>query len=177
MSIVTTEKRRTYRSSVVVPVSLVAGIAATAGWAAGAVEIARAPTLATSRSVGVAIMVALALVSAWFFLWRCARVRVVTGPEGVVVRNVWRTHRFDWPEIERFDLGPGAMQDRTGRVHLADGRTVATFAVSGRPPWWSNDPADALIAALNAEVDARRTTTAGDGLDGVSDASGCPRPG
>jgi len=62
-----------YRSSVIVPISLVSGVAATVGWAAGAVEIARAPTLAMPRPLGVAIMISLAVLSAWFFLLRCAR--------------------------------------------------------------------------------------------------------
>ena len=65
------------------------------------------------------------LASAWF-LARLGGVRALASGEGLVVRNIVRTHRLTWAEIVSVRFGP----DRPWvQLDLADGGTLAVMAV------------------------------------------------
>jgi hypothetical protein len=56
------------------------------------------------RPVAAVAMVLFAVAALWGFI-RAARVATEFGPEGVVVRNPWRTHRIAWGNVAWFGNG------------------------------------------------------------------------
>ncbi len=79
----------------------------------------------TDRAVQVAIMLTIYL-AIW---WRGAMVRVEVSQDGLVVRNVWRTHRVAWEEIRGFEPLLQGRLHRTAAV-LQDGRWVPLAVVT-----------------------------------------------
>lgn len=90
-----------------------------------------------------------------FFAWRFWNVRVVMDQQ-VTIKNVVRTIRLRYFEVERFEL------DRHGgvRVRRRNARThrIAAFGRPGRsdPVGWGENDRKA-VAAMQAALEARRT--------------------
>ncbi|WP_052668994.1 PH domain-containing protein [Nitriliruptor alkaliphilus] len=81
---------------------------------------------ATDRAVQIAIMGAIYF-AIW---WRTAMVRVRVSQDGLVVRNVWRTHRIAWEDIRGFEpQRQGWLLHRTAAV-LQDGTWVPLAAIT-----------------------------------------------
>jgi hypothetical protein len=65
-------------------------------------------------------MVVAAVAAVWGFV-RAARVPTEFGPEGIVVRNRWRTYRIAWSNVAWFG---------NGTVHGGEGRHPWTWALA-----------------------------------------------
>jgi len=88
---------------------------------------------------------------------RMLRIGVVLGEEGVAIRNVLRTRRLRWDEIERFEMGHwGGFP--TGVARLRAGSWVRASALN--PPAelqpWQNPLILRLLDGLNAELERAR---------------------
>ena len=93
--------------------------------------------------------------------YRFVTTRVVTSQDGVLIRNVWRTHRLAWERVDHFSLvtaevGRNAFPD-TGVAICRDGREVPMHGVAlARISGGGEREAVAhLIAQLNAETKQR----------------------
>lgn len=88
---------------------------------------------------------------------RTLRIGVVVGEEGVTVRNVLRTRRVRWEDIDCFELGKwGGFPIGAARLH--DGRAVRAAALNP-PAYLGPEPEPGisrLIGELNAELDRAR---------------------
>jgi hypothetical protein len=98
--------------------------------------------------------------------YRTLRIGVFTSPQGVLVRNVMRSRRLAWPEIDRFDWGDwGGFP--TGGAFLEDNSFVWAFALN--PPFETvrgqNSAVPNALEGLNRELERARgaavTSTAG----------------
>jgi Bacterial PH domain len=108
----------------------------------------------------------------WLVLaYRTFRIGVYTSSDGVLVRNVLRSRRVPWGEIERFDWGTWSGFP-IGGVYLRDGRFVRAFALN--PPFDTEHGADKTVrralAALNDEL-ARARTAGSSSREPSSDAA------
>jgi hypothetical protein len=61
-------------------------------------------------------------------LIRLARVALIADSDGLLVRNVWRTHRLAWQDVDRFEVAVGRAGahrfPNTCRLRVRDGRTL-----------------------------------------------------
>jgi len=94
--------------------------------------------------------------------YRVATIRVVASEDGLVIRNVWRTRRIAWDQVDRFSLGTADVGryrfPDTGVALLMDGEEVPMHAIAAARVSGERERqavAD-LIAALNEEM-AQRT--------------------
>lgn len=90
------------------------------------------------------------------FVWiayRLFRIGVFVEDGGVTVRDVLRTRRRPWQEIDRFDLVRKRGYD-AGGMYLTDGTFVAPIALQG--PWGQGQALPRLLAALNVELARHR---------------------
>jgi PH (Pleckstrin Homology) domain-containing protein len=87
---------------------------------------------------------------------RMARVAVIAGPDGLTLRQTWRTLRFAWADVDH--VAPATADPlRYVRVTLRDGRRIRCSALcTGR----MEDPAtlDPHAARLNALIRIHRPT-------------------
>ena len=84
---------------------------------------------------------------------------VQLGPAGVVVRNILRTRRFSWDDVEGFSGEHGIVL-----MHLRNGQEIGITALSGpnvlfRP---KHQFVPTMAARLNADAAAFRQRSAGD---------------
>lgn len=105
-----------------------------------------------------------ALISAWQLVPGAAYLRI--GPDGLVVKSLWRTHRHGWDEFERFEIYEVTSQYSTQRMvgfQLRDGapagrpfgRTLSRGLAGvdgGLPDTYGRDP-DELAELLQACLD------------------------
>lgn len=98
------------------------------------------------------------LFGAVFLLWySCVmwRIAVLLSSDGVRVRNMFRTRRFTWAEIDRFGWGDsGRWPGRIGGAYLRDGVFVYALALS-----YGTDRVqgvESLLAGLNEELAGAR---------------------
>ena len=61
---------------------------------------------------------------------RVPRHGVVVTPTELVIRNVFKTHRLHWDQVERFELNLRSSPPRVGVVVLADGSRIRMTGVS-----------------------------------------------
>ena len=85
------------------------------------------------------------------------RIGIFPSADGVTVRNVLRSRRLAWDQIQRFDLGDwGGFS--IGGAYLADGRFVRAFALN--PPFefkpGVSRTVPRLLEDLNAELGRAR---------------------
>jgi len=88
------------------------------------------------------------------------RIGIFPSADGVTVRNVLRSRRLAWEEIQRFDLGDwGGFS--IGGAYLADGRFVRAFALN--PPFefkpGVSTTVPRLLEELNVELERARAAT------------------
>ena len=106
---------------------------------------------------------------------RTLRVGVLLTADGVVVRNVMRTRRLPWAEIERFELGEwGGFP--CGAVRLRNGDSVTAFALN--PPFELTPGEHPVVPRLLKELneDLGRARAAGlAGPPGVIRATDSPQ--
>lgn len=77
------------------------------------------------------------------FLGRSAFARVKADASGVQIRNVWSTRFFEWPIIDRFELGVqhASFFQLAAAIHLVDGREITIFAIQQpNRNMWSKKP-------------------------------------
>ena len=92
--------------------------------------------LCAGLTMHVALFALFAIVTAgWLWLLtRALRLRFVVDDRGILVRNLFGTHRFAWAEIARLTTGAASlgMQTQTGRmevhVHLVYGKRIRVTA-------------------------------------------------
>jgi hypothetical protein len=82
----------------------------------------------TYRPVAAVVLPISVVVALWGFL-RAARVATVLSPEGVVVRNPWRTYRMGWNNVAWFGNGLVHQGEAGFAWALAIGRTTPAPAV------------------------------------------------
>jgi hypothetical protein len=82
----------------------------------------------TYRSVSAVVMVLAAVAAVWSFV-RAARVATELSPEGIVVRNPWRTYRLSWNNVAWFGNGLVHHGEAGFAWVLAIGRTTPARAV------------------------------------------------
>jgi hypothetical protein len=100
-----------------------------------------------------AVFVPLGVVfAAWCF--RAAYAYVKADAIGVLVVNPIRRHRIEWREISEFALERWGLLPRQGTVHLHDGNSVATWAISGKNPGLHrSDPiVEEMVQDLNTRL-------------------------
>ncbi len=101
-----------------------------------------------------------ALCLPWIVLaLRTLRIGVLPGRDGLVIRNVMRTRRVPWADVERFELGDwGGFP--CGVARLADGGKVVISALN--PPFefqkGQHPVVPRLLAELNEDLAAARGT-------------------
>ena len=112
-----------------------------------------APHTGMGRGLLVLLVAIEALVFALAVL--AQRSAVIVDDRGVTVRDLFRSRRFGWPEIDRIVVGSrGLIPGPIASIRLRDGRAVAT-------PLWSgglgfgNERTRRAIDTLAAELDAR----------------------
>lgn len=99
-----------------------------------------------------------ALCLLWIVLaFRTLRIGVLPSRDGLVIRNVIRTRRVPWADIERFELGQwGGFP--CGAARLVDGRSVTSFALN--PPFelqaGQHPVVPRLLDELNQDLAAAR---------------------
>lgn len=91
-----------------------------------------------------------ALCLPWIVLaLRTLRIGVLPSREGVLIRNVMRTRRAAWADIERFELGAwGGFP--CGAARLVDGRSLTIFALN--PPFEFQTGQDPVVPRLLGEL-------------------------
>jgi len=109
--------------------SVICAVAGLAGIFAVALPAAVGPGNAAFRAVFISLGLVLA---AWAF--RAAYAYVRADANGVRVLNPLRTRRFAWSEISHFALGRWGVLPRQGIIHLRDGTSFGTWAISGTNP-------------------------------------------
>jgi hypothetical protein len=81
--------------------------------------------------------------------FRAVRAGVIASPDGVTVRNPFRSIQLTWDEIDRFSVesnGPWTI----GCVHLRDGTVIKTWGIQGqirflfRNSRWATEPVEQL---------------------------------
>jgi len=90
------------------------------------------------------------------------RIGIFPSSEGVLVRNVLRSRRIRWDEIERFDWGTWSGFP-IGGVYLRDGRFVRAFALN--PPFELKRGVDKAVPGALAGAERRARTRAGGWID------------
>jgi hypothetical protein len=85
----------------------------------------------SNRPVIAVAMVVFAVVAVWSFV-RAARVSTELSPEGVVVRNAWRTYRVAWDNVAWFGNGLVHQGEAGFAWTLAIGRTTPARAICCR---------------------------------------------
>jgi hypothetical protein len=112
---------------------------------------------ASVRALGIMIACAMFFGFAAFGI-SVMRRGVLVYPDGISVRNLRRSRRLMWDEIDRFSVEPLAAS--TGRVHLHNGEVLRIWGIQAPlPSWFPNSvEATAPIAQLNALLQQRRST-------------------
>ena len=82
---------------------------------------------------------------------RTHHVAIETGPEGIVVRNIFSTRQFPWSEIEVIEEGPRRRGITTAFVRTASGKVHALAGV-GDPGTTSAK----IVRSLEKELQAAR---------------------
>jgi hypothetical protein len=80
---------------------------------------------------------------------RMAGVR--TDDQGVHIRNIWRSHFYQWSEVERFALGPVSRIMAVGRIELSGGRESPMHAIRTTSLYF-----EPLVDRLNATLRLHR---------------------
>jgi hypothetical protein len=85
--------------------------------------------------------------------------RVWLEEPGVRIINKGRTFLVAWEDIDHFTLGRHGLVRRVGIAALRDGRRVPIWGIQGPNAATRRDDiaAERLIAAMNAELERRRT--------------------
>jgi hypothetical protein len=111
-----------------------------------------APPTAGERIVYAAIALPFAILTV-----RTLRIGVVTGPDGVVVRNILRTHRIPWDDVAGFEMSDwGGFP--IGAVRRRDGSEQRAIALN--PPLDMGE-GDRRTMRLLAELDGELTRARG----------------
>lgn len=94
----------------------------------------------------------LALVTLWTTIG-VFRQGVWSGPDGLIVRNVFRRYDIDWADVEAIERPPpyGALRDAGLRIVLRDGRRISA-ALFGAGPFSRPTHADAVVSALRRDL-------------------------
>ncbi len=134
--------RRTFRNPASVAVVTLLGLAASGVFLA-------AVSGAVARWAGVALILGLA--------GRAAVAAVIETPEAVIVRNPWRTHRVDWTDVVRFEVGDTARYPGTPLARIRGGRAIPLWAARDVGNILRSEHAYALrvVDELNAAVAKR----------------------
>jgi Bacterial PH domain len=112
-----------------------------------------APPTTTERIVYAAIALPFAVLCV-----RTLRVGVVTGPDGVIVRNILRTHRIPWADVAGFEMSDwGGFP--IGAVRRRDGSEQRAIALN--PPLDLGEGGDRRTQRLLAELDGELTRARG----------------
>jgi Bacterial PH domain len=109
------------------------------------------------RVLGVGLLGAMACAFAAFGI-RAVLTGVLVHRDGITVRNLRRSRRLTWNEIDRFSLEPIALST-IGCVHLRDGEKVMTWGIQGPNRFVSPKSSGAIdaIAELNAILQQSRS--------------------
>jgi hypothetical protein len=87
---------------------------------------------------------------------RAALCSIVLSQAGIRVVNVFKTSRFSWSEIGRFDLGRSGLFPQVCRVHTKDGRVLRAFGIQeaniSRLQPVAKRPAAMIVTQLNEEM-------------------------
>ena len=76
-----------------------------------------------------------------------------SGPDGLLVRNVFRRYDIDWADVEAIERPPvyGAWRNAGLRIVLRDGRQISA-ALFGAGPFNRPTHTDAVVAALRRDL-------------------------
>ncbi len=108
----------------------------------------------TDPTVIVAYIVALVALVIAIRGWRAG---LYVDEAALVLRNPFRTYRFDWNEIERFRIGSRALFPGPATLlDLRDGRTLNVLALCPPSPFVrsSNRAVAAIVMDLNSRVES-----------------------
>lgn len=131
------------------------GVFALIAWSGTQVsDTAAAPTLAQRIAWGSILSATVVL------MWRTARLAVVLRDRGVIVRNLFRTHRLGWQDVRAVDPAPpyGALRKAGMQFRLAGGDVVSASAFT-RGPLDAPSVGDDLVDAVRSRL------ASGDRLD------------
>ena len=129
--------------------------------AAAVVPIGAVVALVVFAAVRVSVPGVVALVAIAAMTLRAALAAVIATDQGMVVRNPLRTHRFNWRDIECFEVGDSARYPGTPLARQTNGRAVAMWAVRDIGNVLGRKPANArrVVDELNARLRTYRQTT------------------
>lgn len=118
-----------YRAPSLRPIALVIALTVTA--------VVAIPFGSDSPDVSASWIDALLLVVVWTACVRVASARIEVRREGVLVRNAFTKHFYDWTEIDEFRTAGGSLDFRAfgspATLWLADG--TKTFVTAIQPPF------------------------------------------
>jgi hypothetical protein len=114
---------------------LVRVVSGTVAFAAFAVLLLIGLPTAHSRPGSIALVI-LAALSAGLAV-RAAGASVAIGGDGVVVRDVFHTHRLGWADVVRLASSSDDFLHGTAAIETTDGRRIRLFALNG-PGWWDS---------------------------------------
>lgn len=100
-------------------------------WVVGIIQIAIDNNNATRAAIGIAVIAAHLVFVVWLIGYRCAFAGVFPGPDDVIVRNPWRSHRLTWDSIESFTVEPYGPWSK-GHVRTRDGRSIPIYGIQGQ---------------------------------------------
>jgi Bacterial PH domain len=103
-------------------------------------------------AIGVRVAFAIAGLAFVLLVVRTLRIGAYPGPDGVLIRNVTRSRRLSWSQIERFEIGEwrGLGSYRCGVARLVAGGQVVIFALN--PPFEGVESILPLLDELNAQL-------------------------
>lgn len=77
------------------------------------------------------VLAGLGLIGAGVMVAGVARSGLIVDQEGITIRDLLRSRRFAWSDVDRFEVKFPLLRGAL-RVHLADGRVISTPGLDGR---------------------------------------------